>query len=221
MFEGLERISFTNSWVTLVIMIVLVLITLLKNNYNQQFNKLLSLLYSEKYYTDYVKINPLLFNRFHFLFFFVIIFNLSLLIFFVFKTFYSELITNDFYFYFQIFNITVLFILVRYVMGFLLSIIFELNDEQRYLTFLKMSNLSFLSIVVFPLIIVVAYSVGFFQKFLLIVGLILFVVLSLFNYIKLIKNERLNFTNLFYLFLYLCALEIAPFIVIYKLFITK
>jgi|GEM_PF-3224482 len=219
MFEGLERISFTNSWVTLVIMIVLVLITLLKNNYNQQFNKLLSLLYSEKYYTDYVKINPLLFNRFHFLFFFVIIFNLSLLIFFVFKTFYSELITNDFYFYFQIFNITVLFILVRYVIGFLLSIIFELNDEQRYLTFLKMSNLSFLSIVVFPLIIVVAYSVGFFQKFLLIVGLILFVVLSLFNYIKLIKNERLNFTNLFYLFLYLCALEIAPFIVIYKLFI--
>jgi len=219
MFEGLERVSFTNSWVTLVIMIVLVLITLLKNNYNQQFNKLLSLLYSEKYYTDYVKINPLLFNRFHFLFFFVIIFNLSLLIFFVFKTFYSELITNDFYFYFQIFNITVLFILVRYVIGFLLSIIFELNDEQRYLTFLKMSNLSFLSIVVFPLIIVVAYSVGFFQKFLLIVGLILFVVLSLFNYIKLIKNERLNFTNLFYLFLYLCALEIAPFIVIYKLFI--
>jgi len=219
MFEGLERVSFTNSWVTLVIMIVLVLITLLKNNYNQQFNKLLSLLYSEKYYTDYVKINPLLFNRFHFLFFFVIIFNLSLLIFFVFKTFYSELITNDFYFYFQIFNITVLFILVRYVIGFLLSIIFELNDEQRYLTFLKMSNLSFLSIIVFPLIIVVAYSVGFFQKFLLIVGLILFVVLSLFNYIKLIKNERLNFTNLFYLFLYLCALEIAPFIVIYKLFI--
>ena len=219
MFEGLERISFTNSWVTLVIMIVLVLITLLKNNYNQQFNKLLSLLYSEKYYTDYVKINPLLFNRFHFLFFFVIIFNLSLLIFFVFKTFYSELITNDFYFYFQIFNITVLFILVRYVIGFLLSIIFELNDEQRYLTFLKMSNLSFLSIILFPLIIVVAYSVGFFQKFLLIVGLILFVVLSLFNYIKLIKNERLNFTNLFYLFLYLCALEIAPFIVIYKLFI--
>ncbi|MCK5637626.1 MAG: DUF4271 domain-containing protein [Flavobacteriaceae bacterium] len=200
-------------------MIVLVLITLLKNNYNQQFTKLFSLFYSEKYYTDYVKMNPLLFNRFHFLFFFVIAFNYSLFVFFGFKTFYSQIIINDFYFYFQILNLTILFILIRYFIGFLLSVIFELSNDQRYLTFLKISNLSYLSLIVFPLIVVIAYSVGFFQKFLLIIGLILFVILSLFNYIKLIKNEKLNFSNLFYLFLYLCALEIAPFIVIYKLFI--
>ena len=219
MFEGLDRISSTSDWVTLILMIVLILITLLKNNYNEQFNKLFSLLYSDKYYTDYIKINPLLFNRFHFLFFFVIIFNISLIVFFGFKAFYPEQIANDLYLYFQVFYLTILFLLVRYFIGFLLSAIFEVSDDQSYLTFLKFSNLSFLSVLVFPLIILINYSVGSFHKFMVIIGLILLVFLSLYNYIKLIKNEKLNFSNIFYLFLYLCALEIAPFIVIYKLFI--
>jgi len=42
---------------------------------------------------------------------------------------------------------------------------------------------------------------------------------ALFRYFVVIKNEKLGFNNLFYLFLYLCALELSPLIVVYKLFV--
>ncbi len=99
MFEGLERISVTDDWITLVLVIVLILITLLKNNYNDQFSKLFSLLYSEKYYTDYIKIVPLLFNGFHLIYFFVITFNISLLILFIFEAYYPTYFDNSLFFF--------------------------------------------------------------------------------------------------------------------------
>jgi len=50
-------------------------------------------------------------------------------------------------------------------------------------------------------------------------SLLALLALAIFRYFALIKNEKLSFDNLLYLFLYLCALELAPFIVVYKLFV--
>jgi hypothetical protein len=114
---------------------------------------------------------------------------------------------------------TLVYFILRYFIGVLLGNIFELEDSQNYFTFLKMSNLALISVLVFPLLILTNYSVGVFHKFLITFGIIASLALTLFRYFVLIKNEKLNFNNLFYLFLYLCALELSPFIVIYKLFV--
>jgi len=219
MFEGLERISATNDWITLVLVIVLLLITLIKNNYNDQFSKLFSLLYSDKYYTDYIKIVPLLFNRFHFLFLIVIIFNISLFILFIFKAYYPLFFDNELYFFTQILGLFILYIFIRYFVGLILGNLFDISESQKYFTFLKISNLSLLSVLILPLLILINFSVGSFHRFLITFSVIIALLLSLFRYFVLLKNEKLNFSNLFYLFLYLCALELAPFIVIYKLFV--
>ncbi len=219
MFEGLERISVTDDWITLVLVIVLILITLLKNNYNDQFSKLFSLLYSEKYYTDYIKIVPLLFNGFHLIYFFVITFNISLLILFIFEAYYPTYFDNSLFFFTQIFSLSILYLTIRYFLGLLLSNIFDISESQKYFTFLKISNLSLISVLIYPLLILMNYSVGFFHKLLIIFSIIIVMILFLFRYFIIIKNEKLNFNNMFYLFLYLCALELAPFIVIYKLFV--
>ena len=102
MFEGLERLTFSKDWITIILLVILILITLVKNNFNVRFTKLFSLLYSDKYYTDYLKTNPLLFNKFHFLFFFVIIFNISLIIFNSFIAFKPSENDYDFIFFLQI-----------------------------------------------------------------------------------------------------------------------
>jgi len=108
---------------------------------------------------------------------------------------------------------------LRYFVGYLLGNIFELEEGQNYFTFLKMSNLALISVLIFPLLILTNYSVGFFHKFLITFSIVAFLAIALFRYFVLIKNEKLSFNNLFYLFLYLCALELSPFIVIYKLFV--
>lgn len=219
MFEGLERMTSTSDWVTLFFLLVLVLIAVLQFNFTERFNKLFSLGFSEKYYTDYLKTRPLIFSSFHFIFFFIIIINLSLIIFFAFNAFSPGSIDNQFYFFFQILLATIIYFLIRYFIGFLIGYILNVEDGQTYFTFLKISNLALLSILIFPLLVLSNYSVGLFHKFLITFSIVSSLLASLFLYFVVVKNEKLSFNNLFYLFLYLCALELAPFIVVYKLFV--
>ena len=219
MFEGIEKISATSNWITLVFLAVLILIAVLQFNFTERFSKLFSLVYSEKYYTDYIKTRPLIFNWFHVIFFLIILFNISLSIYFALNAISSPEIDSQFYFYFQIFSLTLVYFILRYFIGFLLGNLFELEEGQNYFTFLKMSNLALISVMIFPLLILTNYSVGYFHKFLITFGIVASLAIALFRYFVLIKNEKLSFNNLFYLFLYLCALELAPFIVIYKLFV--
>jgi len=219
MFEGIEKISVTSDWITLIFIVVLIMIAILQFNFTERFSKLFSLVYSEKYYTDYIKTRPLIFNWFHVIFFFIIIFNISLSIYFTINAFSTSDKTGQFYFYFQILIMTLSYFSFRYFVGYLLGNIFELEEGQSYFTFLKMSNLALVSVLIFPLLILTNYSVGFFHKFLITFGIVASLAIALFRYFVLIKNEKLSFNNLFYLFLYLCALELSPFIVLYKLFI--
>ncbi len=219
MFEGVEKISLTSDWVTLIFLIVLVLLAIIQMNFSERFSKLFSLVYSEKYYTDYIKTRPLIFNWFHVIFFFVIIFNISLYIYFALSALSTPEMQGQFFFYFQILIMTAGYFILRYFVGFLLGNIFELEEDQNYLTFLKISNLALISVVIFPLLVLTNYSAGLFHKFLITFGIVVSFAIALFRYFVLIKNEKLGFNNLFYLFLYLCALELAPFIVLYKQFV--
>jgi len=219
MFEGIDKIAATSDWVTLFFLVVLILIAVLQFNYTERFSKLFSLVYSEKYYTDYIKTRPLVFNSFHTIFFFIIIFNISLFIYFALNTFSSSPDQDQFYFFLQILLMTFAYFILRFFIGVLLANIFEVEEGQKYFTFLKISNLALISILVLPLLILANYSVGGFHKFLITFGIVTSFAIALFRYFVLIKNEKLSFNNLFYLFLYLCALELAPFIVIYKLFV--
>ncbi|MCA0932974.1 DUF4271 domain-containing protein [Lutimonas saemankumensis] len=219
MFEGIERISVSSDWITLIFLAVLILVAVLQLNFTERFSKLFSLIYSEKYYTDFYKTRPLIFNWFHVIFFFIIIFNISLALFFALNTFKESVEISPFYLYSKIFVMTITYFGIRYVLGYFLAFIFELEESQNYFTFLKISNLALISILILPLLVLANYSAGVFHKFLITFGLIVSVAIALFRYFVLIKNEKLSFNNIFYLFLYLCALELAPFIVIYKLFV--
>ncbi len=219
MFEGLDRVSATGDWVTVFLVAELLLLSILQYNFKERFYKLFSLVYSEKYYTDYIKTRPLIFNWFNVLFFIIININISLLIFFAFQVFDSGLATFDLQFFLKIVILSIAYFSIRYVIGSFLGNLFNLSERHSYFTFLKISNLSLIVVLMLPLLILCCYSVGALHKFWITLTLVASVALALFRYFVLIKNEKLDFNNLFYLFLYLCALELAPFIVIYKLFV--
>ena len=219
MLEGIERVVSAYDWITVVLMLVLVLISLIQFNFTDRFYKLFSLVYSEKYYTDYNKNRPLIFNIFHTLFLFVILFNISLLIFWVLKSFKLGPTSFDLFLFLKILGATFTYFSLRYLIGIILGAIFSMESSQSYFTFLKISNLSLISILLYPLLILTTYSYGAFHKFLITFSAISVLALGLFRYFVMIKNEKLDFNNLFYLFLYLCALELAPFIVVYKLLV--
>jgi hypothetical protein len=219
MFEGIERITLSKDWITVVLLLVLIVIALIKLVYNERFIKLFSLSYSDKYFTNYSKSKPLIFNTFHFLFFVVINFNISLLIYYSIEVFNPLIISNSLTFFLKIVLVVLLYFVARYLIGYLLSIVFNLSEHQDYVTLLKISNSAYLSMLFFPLLIFLNYSSVVMHKFLLIFSLIIVLILSFILYFNVVKNLKINFNSFFYLFLYLCALELAPIIVIYKMFL--
>lgn len=219
MFEGIERVVFTRDWITVILMLVLLALTALKFVYNERFTKLFSLLYSEKYFTNYSKTKPLIFNKFHLFFFIVILFNISLLLFFGFKAFKPTPVSYDFNFFIQIVLIAILYVFLRYLVGYLLAIMFGISEFHKHLTLLKITNLSLVFVLSFPLLILINYSSSSFHKFLITFSVIGILVMLLIRYYIIVKKIRENFSIFFYLILYICALEIAPIIVIYKMFV--
>ena len=219
MFEGIERLSLTRDWITMILLVALVLIAVLKFFYSERFVKLFSLSYSEKYFTNYSKSKPLIFNTFHLLFFIIINFNISLLIYYAIKAFDPSKISHDFSFFAQVVFIVFLYFVARYLIGYLLSIVFSLSEEQDHVTLLKVSNLAYLSVLFFPLLVLINYSSFALYKILITFSLTVAIILLVIRYFTIVKNLKLNFNNYFYLFLYLCALEIAPILVIYKMFL--
>lgn len=219
MFEGLERLSLTRDWITIILFTALVLIAFLKFSYNERFVKLFSLSYSEKYFTNYSKSKPLIFNSFHLLFFVIINFNISLLIYYAIKAFDPSKISHDFSYFAQILLVVFLYFVARYLIGYLLSVVFSLSEEQDHVTLLKVSNLAYLSVLFFPLLVLMNYSSFALHRILITFSLTVAIILLFTRYFTIVKNLKLNFNNFFYLFLYLCALEIAPILVIYKMFL--
>ena len=219
MFEGIERLSLSEDWITIILLLGLVLIAVLKFSYNERFVKLFSLSYSAKYFTNYSKSKPLIFNTFHLLFFIVINFNISLLIQYAIKAFDPSKISNDFSFFLQLVLLSLLYFLIRYLIGYLLGIIFDLSEEQNHITLLKISNLAYLSVLFLPLLVLINYSSFALHKILIIFSLIIALILLITRYVSILRNLKLTFNSFFYILLYLCALELAPILVIYKIFL--
>lgn len=218
MNEVTERVLISKDWITIILLIVIALIIFNKIRHPLKFNKLQALLYNSGYINSYSKSAPLLINVFNITFIAIVIIVISLLIFTAFIQ--NDLAQNtiDIILFFKILVYVLIFIIARFIIGFLLAVLFEKEKEQQYFTFLKLSYLSSFSILILPLLIINFYinSTFFSMLLLIIAGLLLlyFFVLQIKN------NQKFVFSHMFYFILYLCALEIAPYVIVYKLLIT-
>ncbi|MFD1314980.1 DUF4271 domain-containing protein [Namhaeicola litoreus] len=215
-----ERMVFSPDWITIFFLIVIVLLAAIKYHFNDRLSAMMSLIYSEKYFTEYAKTKPVLFNGYNILFFIVFFITFSLLIFYGLNAF----VNNGFQIELSYFSIILLglfsFLVLRMILGSLLAFIFEVQDEYIYFSLIKISNLYLISIYTLPILLLVAYANTKYYKILIGLAIIFASVLILVRYFRSLQNDRINFTSIFYLFLYLCALEIAPIILVYKLIVS-
>ncbi len=218
MFEASERIIVSKDWVAIVLLIAVTLLILNRLKSSDRYYKLKNLLINNTYINSYSKANPLLFNSFSIIFLAVYVIIISFLLFISLHLFEPKIASFDFLFYVKIAFIVCFFIGLRIVAGVLLGVLFEMERTQKYFTFLKASYLSNYSLIMLPLIAIHFYfDSDVYSYFLLIVAVLLF----LYYYVLLIKNNQsLVFGKSFYFILYLCTLEIAPFIIMTKILIV-
>ncbi len=220
MFDGQERIVFSPDWLTIVFLVILLLIAIIKNNFSEQLSSLFSLLYSDKYYSDFGKVKPLIWNNFNILFFLIFILVSGVMIYYSLNAYVNDSFRFDLGYFLKILAGVLIYLVLRYTFEVILSSLFEIFEEYKFFSFVKLSNLFLISVYLLPVLLFITYVNS--SQYVIFIGaaLIFLALVILFRYIKALQYDRINFSNIFYLFLYLCALEIAPIILIYKLIVS-
>jgi hypothetical protein len=206
-----------NDWILVFFIIIFSLLAIVKWLYKERLFNLVTIYFSKDYFLKYGKENQLIFNWFNAVLFFI----QSVIIGFLFLAyciFYKpEIIQqNSLQLFLKSILFVSLFFLVRYVVGKVLAIIFEINKQHEHLAFAKISYLysSILLIIpfTFSIFYIKTYNLLAFQ-----LTIAIFTILLIIRYVVVFNNNNKTiFSRLFYFILYFCALEIAPVLLVLK-----
>lgn len=113
-----------------------------------------------------------------------------------------------------------LFIGVKFLLERIIAVLFNGEEILRPYHYKKLMFRNFFGMLLLPVNALFAYS--YIPSKNTVIGiLIFFVLLNTLSIVSIIKRyEKLIIHNLFYFILYLCALEIAPYLILYKLLST-
>lgn len=218
MFEAKEILPQNTDWIVLVFFVIFSILTVLKISFEDRLYQTITLFFSKKNLSIYFnkeKIN--VFNLFQSLFFLVQLLIISLLFYVLigyFKTFFQPL---NFKTYTLILLGVILYFGFRFVLGFSLAYVLNLTNVYKKILFEKINYFNALILWIIPPLLFLIYTDKN-QNLFLWITIILLVILLILRYGLILNNNKyLIFKNLLYFILYLCALEIAPLLIILKL----
>jgi hypothetical protein len=218
MFEATKIIQQNSDWVTLVLLFVFSVLAISKLFFTDKIYYVTTFFFSKKHLS-------ILFNRdknniftwFQGIFFIVQILIICLILFLANGYFNNSISILNFNSFLQLLLAVTLYFCTRYLVGFLLAFLFNVKQQFVKLAYQKKSYMNTIVLWILPFVILSIY-IGHYSKLMVAITLIIFALLLLLRYtLVLINNKKLIFNNLFYFILYLCALEIAPLIIILKL----
>lgn len=207
----------SNEWFTVFIVLGLVAITLSKQLFSIRFNDFIAVLGNSKYLKIYARDQKFI-DGFESLLFFNLIISLSIFGFLSYSTI-MDLTRFDLLTFFKIaFAISAL-VLIKVLLERLIGSLFEIDKLIDSYLFQKTSYLNFSGIVLLPINILLLYSITP-SKLIIYVSIGLIILINSVGLITSFKNhQKLILNNLFYFILYLCALEIGPYLILYKLIV--
>ena len=203
--------------VTTLIIICLLLIAVTKLAYFSRFNDYISLIGNSKYLKIYSRDQKFI-DLFDGLLFLNLLISLSIFILVV-----SEYLSLDYSLNFNdVAKLVVsigLFLLIKILIERLVGSLFDIDNLIDEYLFQKTSYKNYVGIALIPINALLIYSITPSKGIILAIISIL-ILINLIGLIVSFKNhQNLILGNLFYFILYLCALEISPYIILYKLII--
>ncbi len=210
-----ERIYEYQDWITILFLSCFVLLVVAKILFPQRFEEFTSLLNSGKFIAFKGKENKA-FHGFNILLLSLQAVSVSLFLFIIYRYFQEEQ-TADLVIFIRIFTAYFCFVLIKAGIEKIIRNIFEIDEKIDYYIFQKFSYRNFISIFLLFASLFLIYT---FYPTALIIGIIGGSAIIA-NVIGLIiiyrRNQSAIGANWFYFILYLCTLEIAPYIILYKL----
>lgn len=218
--EALERYSTSNDLLTLVIVLILVLLVVSKKLFEKRFEDFLSLFNSGKYLLIKSREHKSLFG-FNVIMLIIHILSISLLLFVFYRAFINPGNENTGVIFLRIFTAYAFFILMKITVEKIIANIFDIDETAEHYLFQKHTYRDFVSLLLLPVTIYLIYTAPSVSSFFYLLAVVFTIGLlyAIYNIIK--KNQGLISRNWFYFILYLCALEITPYVILYKLITTS
>lgn len=210
--RNIQRID----WITLLLFGSLMLVVLAKSTFYYRFLNFIILPFNNKYVFMYNKKEKLL-NWFHIFFTVFQVINLSLFIYLALQVLFkggSFMSMDSTYGYPTILGALLLFLLIKVSLQLSNGFIFNSNKIISDLIFKKLSYLNYSGLIMFAANIILCYVLKN-SQIVVYVAFFLILLINTIGWVTLLRNHQ-NFlaSNFFYFILYLCALEIAPFVII-------
>ena len=212
--QNIHRTIESLDWITFILVGCVILVTVLRVVYPKRFDDFIKLPISNNYFLTKGKFEELK-HPFSVLFFLIQVLTLSLFIF----LFFLEKRELSATIFIKITLASFTFILIKTCIEKLIGSIFDIETIINNYIFTKLSYRNFISLFLIVLNFIFYFSVKPTMLLLFIFSGFI-VVLNLFILFINYKNYRsLIFSNFFYFLLYICALEISPYLILYKVIV--
>ena len=211
--ESINRSLHSMDWITLVLFISLVFLVISKSYFYSRFLNFLILPFNNKYIFMYSKKDRLL-SGFQVFFTAFQVLNFALFIYLGSRALLDVEPVNTVLFYLYILLLLLAVLLVKIIIQLGNAFIFNNGRVVSELIFKKLSYLNYSALVMLLANIILTYILPD-SKWVVYGCILLVLVINIVGWITLIKNhQKLITTYFFYFILYLCALEIAPLVLI-------
>jgi len=205
----------SNEWFTILIVLSIGILAFVKVAFSNRFNDFLWVIGNSKYLKIYARDQKFI-DQFDGLLFLNLIISSSLFYFISYNTFFESIPFNIVLFFKLFIGIGAL-ILIKVLLERLIGSLFEIDSLIDSYVFQKTNYKNYIGLVLLPINIILIFAVQPSEVIIYFVIVILFII-NLVGFITTFKiHQKLILNNLFYFILYLCALEIAPYIILYKL----
>ncbi len=211
--EPILRTADTADWITIILLSSLIFLVLAKSMFYGRFLNFIILPFNNKYIFMYNKKEKLI-NWFHIFFTIFQIINFALFVFLARKILVSTTEEEHLFIFPIILGCILLFIFLKVVLQLGNGFIFGSGKAIGELIFKKLSYLNYSGLIMFVVNMVLVYVMKD-SKIVVFVAIFLILLINIIGWVTVLRNHQKFITNYFFYFiLYLCALEISPFIII-------
>ena len=209
----------SNEWFTILIVLSLCILAFAKYAFSNRFNDYLWVVGNSKYLKIYAREQKFI-DQFDSLLFVNLVISLSIFTFLGYNTL-VEFIQFDLATFIKLFVGIGAIILIKILLERLVGSLFDIDELIDSYIFQKTNYKNYIGLVLLPINTILIFALKPTATIIYtVLGII--VLINLIGFITSFKtHQKTILNNLFYFILYLCALEIAPYIILYKLFITN
>jgi len=206
----------SNEWYTALIVLCLCLLALAKLVNPMRFASFLGVLGTSKYLKIYSREKKSI-DRFELLLFLNVIISGSIFLLISYSTLVEPL-TFDIILFLKTALAIAIVIIIKVFLERIIANLFAIPSIIEVYLFQKISYKHYLGLLLVPINIVLLFAMEPNSMILFVIFGVL-ILINLIGIITSIKtNQKIILHNFFYFILYLCALEIGPYIILYKLF---